>query len=311
MTSLDTAHAPEAHPKAPELLPRKKIGIGGWIGRAAWLVVTIAVILSVWHIDIEWSNLLDLPKQIGHYFNLMFLPVQPNVTGQALGAMVDSIQMAWVGTVIAAVISLPLAFLAASNLVPFWVRFVLRMVFNVIRAVPELVLAVLILSVTGLTPFTGALAIGIHSIGTLGKLTAEVIEDAPRGPMEAATAVGASWAQRIRTAVWPSVAPQIMSVWLYRFEVNIRASAVLGAIGAGGIGSMMSDYITNYQFPEVGMILIVLVVVTVLVDLLSGAVRTSLVTGRKPWDRWTRGSRGAATIAKASLVSVEPSIPRP
>lgn len=311
MTSLAQRQPSSEDRTTPEPLPGKRTSVADWIARCAWLIVTIAVILSVWHIDIDWSSLLDLPKQTGHYFNLMFLPVQPNVTGQALGAMVASIQMAWVGTVIAAVISLPLAFMAASNLMPFGVRFVLRMIFNVIRAVPELVLAVLILSVTGLTPFTGALAIGIHSIGTLGKLTAEVIEDAPRGPMEAATAVGASWAQRIRTAVWPSVAPQIMSVWLYRFEVNIRASAVLGAIGAGGIGSMMTDYITNYQFPEVGMILIVLVVVTVLVDLLSGAVRTALVTGRKPWDRWTHGTRGAATVAKASLVAVEPSIPRP
>lgn len=249
-----------------------------------WMLLLGSVVAAVWHIQLDLTKLGAVPGESVNYVRQMFLPPNWALVPQAISAMIASIQMAWVGTVIAAILSLPLSFLAAANLVPTWVRLPVRFLFNVIRAVPELVLAVLLLTITGLTPWTGALAIGIHSVGTLGKLGAEAIEDAPRGPLEAAEAVGATWIQRVRVALWPSVSPQVLSVWLYRFEVNVRASAVLGLIGAGGIGALINDHIGFRNFPEIGTILIVLVIGTVLVDLASGTVRNKLVTGRWPWE---------------------------
>lgn len=254
-----------------------------FLTRTVWMLLFLLFIVAIWQVDADWKKLADLPSGIVKYTGLMFGPPELSVFGESLSAMVDSIQMAWVGTVLAALIAMPLQFLAANNLVPRPVSFVTRAIFSLDRAVPEVILAVLILTITGLSPFTGALAIGIHSAGTLGKLGAEAIEDVDKGPIEAAEAGGLTWLQKIRVAVWPSVAPQVLSVWLYRFEVNVRASAVLGLIGAGGIGSLISSYISYRRFPEIGTMLIVLIVGTMLVDMASGAVRTKLVTGRWPW----------------------------
>lgn len=254
-----------------------------WLTKLAWLLVSLLILASLWHLRLDWSRLPALPGELVHYSGLMFTPPDWSSAPKALSAMKDSVQMAWIGTLIGAVISLPLAFFAASNLTPRPICWVLRMVFDIIRAVPELVLAVVILSVTGLTPFTGALAIGIHSIGTLGKLVFEAIEGAEAGPLEAGRAVGANWLEQIRWSVWPSVSPQILSIWLYRFEVNVRASAVLGLIGAGGVGSMLTQNVQYRVWPTVGMLLIVIVVVTVAIDLASGAVRGRVLTGRWPW----------------------------
>jgi phosphonate transport system permease protein len=251
--------------------------------KLAWLAVTLVVLVAVLHVDIAWARIPQLPAQLLRYAGQMFNPPDWSVTGKAISAMIDSVQMAWVGTLIGAVLSLPLAFLAASNLSPRWLRLILRMVFNVIRAVPELVLAVIILSVTGLTPFTGALAIGIHSIGTLAKLTFEAVEGAEPGPMEAGRAAGAGWLQLIRTVVWPGVQPQILSIWLYRFEVNVRASAVLGLIGAGGVGSLLTDLVKFRIWDQVGMLLIVVVAATIAIDLISGTLRGRIVSGRWSW----------------------------
>ena len=273
---------------------------GRLAGRLAWLVVTVVVLASVWNLDLDWARLVGLPRELVHYAGLMFTPPDWSSAPRALSAMLASVQMAWVGTLIGAIVSLPLAFLAASTLTPRPITWVLRIVFDVIRAVPELVLAVVILSVTGLTPFTGALAIGIHSIGTLGKLAFEAIEGAAPGPLEAGRAVGASWLQLVRCSVWPSVQPQILSIWLYRFEVNVRASAVLGLIGAGGVGSVLTQNVQYRQWATVGMLLIVIVVVTVAIDLMSDAVRRKVLTGRWPWHRSRTERRAPAMPEVAS-----------
>lgn len=259
-----------------------------WLIKAAWFVVCIVLVLTVWDIDLSWDRLGDLPGAFIDYGGKLFGPPDWSQFGKALDATVDSIQMAWIGTVIAAVLSLPLAFLAAANVAPKWVRYPMRFFFDVVRAVPELVLAVIILSVTGLTPFTGALAIGIHSIGTLGKLGFEAIEGAETGPLEAARAAGASRSQQVRWGIWPQVLPEILSFWLYRFEVNVRAGAVLGAIGAGGVGQMLLQNAAYRRWDAIGTLLIVVVAATILVDMTSGAVRTRIISGRWPWQRGTR-----------------------
>jgi len=271
--TLGVAAAVSGPPGRPSRPPRL-------VNRLAWLLVTVAVLASFWHIDLDWASLARFPAGAWHYAGLMFTPPELAAAPKAAGAMLDSVQMAWVGSVLGSLVSLPLAFLAAGNIAPRPVRWVLRMVFNIVRAVPELVLAVILLSVTGLTPFTGALAIGIHSIGTLGKLSYEAIEEADPGPIEAGRAVGSSWLQLVRWSVWPGVQPQILSVWLYRFEVNVRASAVLGLIGAGGVGSMLTQNVQFRQWPTVGMLLVVVIVVTIAIDLGSGAVRRRILTGR-------------------------------
>lgn len=274
---------------------------GRWGTRLLWLVVTVLVLYAFWDIDLSWDRIPGMPRQAIEYFDKLFLPPDWSQTGKAISATVASIQMAWIGTVIAAAISLPLSFLAAANVSPRPVRYVIRLLFDLIRAVPELVLAVIILSVTGLTPFTGALAIGIHSIGTLGKLSFEAIEGVETGPLEATESCGASGTQIVRWGIWPQVQPEILSFWLYRFEVNVRAGAVLGLIGAGGVGQMLLQNAQYRRWDVIGVLLIVIVVATIMVDLVSGAVRNRIITGRWPWHG--RGGRAAAVEVQVATVA--------
>nr|WP_081704036.1 phosphonate ABC transporter, permease protein PhnE [Leifsonia aquatica] len=251
------------------------------IGRAiVWVVVTAVVVAAFWGVDISWDALLQLPQKLAHYLGLMFLPPAWSKLPDALSATMLSVAMAWFGTVLGVIVSFPLSLLATRGLTPAFVRWPLRAVFAVLRAVPEVVIAVLMLSVTGLTAYTGALAIAIGSIGTLGKWGYESFESVDRGPIEAATAAGASRVRIMRWGVWPSAKPDVLAFWLYRFEINVRASAILGLIGAGGIGKMLIDNIQFRVWDVVGILMLVVVVVTMIIDQLSGMVRHRIIAGR-------------------------------
>lgn len=288
MTSLGTpvTGAGTPRPTAPSATMR----------RTLWAVATGIAVIAFWHLDLDLTRLRTLPGESLKYFSAMFLHADWSQFGKALSATIASIQMAWVGTVLGAAASLPLAFLAAGNLTPDWIRYPVQFLFDVIRAIPELILAIAILAVTGLTPFTGALAIGIHSIGTLGKLSFEAIEAIEPGPIEAARSTGAARSQIMRWGMWTQVQPEILSIWLYRFEVNVRAGAVLGLIGAGGVGQMLIENIRYRRWEVIGVLLIVVIVTTILIDLASGTVRTKIISGRWPWQQGA--ARSGATILR-------------
>lgn len=245
----------------------------------AAVVVTVIVIVAFWSVDINWARLGSLPGEIVRYLWLMFANPNWDKIGEALLQTWRSVQMAWVGTVIGLVISLPLSFLAARGFAPAPARGLLRLLFSVIRAVPEIIIAIAILSVTGLTPLTGALALAVNSVGTLGKWGYEAIEGVDPGPLEAVRAAGGSTPEVIRWGVWPQAMPDFVSFWLYRFEINVRASAILGLIGVGGIGDMLTSYTQYREWSTVGMLLLVVVVVTMSIDAVSGALRRRITEG--------------------------------
>ena len=252
---------------------KRNIALAGTVALVVWAAVTV---------NIDLDNLLRLPAGVGLVFYKMFLEAGPDFTylGRSLEAMLESLQIAWVGTVIGAVLSLPLGFFAAKNVSSGLISNIVRQILNGIRAFPELILAIAIfIPIAGLGPVAGALAVGIHSIGTLGKLTAEVIEGIDSGPVEAARAVGGRSLQVQRWGVLPQVLPEVVAFWLYRFEINIRAAAVLGVVGAGGIGTVLQQTIVFGRFPRAGMAIIVVVVVTILVDTISGWARRRIIEG--------------------------------
>jgi phosphonate transport system permease protein len=254
--------------------------------RAVVTVVVIAVVAaSFWGVDLSWAALADAPRSLAHIAHQMFGPPNWSKLPDALSATMLSVAMAWFGTALGIVISFPLSLLATRGLLPAVVRWPIRAVFAVLRAVPEVVIAVLMLSVTGLTAFTGALAIAIGSIGTLGKWGYEAFEAVDRGAIEAATAAGGSRVQVMRWGVWPAAQPEMLAFWLYRFEISVRASAILGLIGAGGIGKMLVDNTQFRVWDTVGILLLVVVVVTMVIDQLSGMLRQRIITGR--WGRPT------------------------
>lgn len=251
----------------------------------AALVIVVACVVAV---GARWERILDIPGALGTYMPLMASGVVQNPLEQpvteywttSFDFMMQSLAMAWIGTIIGAMFSLPLGFLAASNVAPAPVVFVCRQILNAIRAVPDVILAIVIMvPIFGLGPLAGTLAIGIGSIGTLGKLTSEAIEGIDRGPVEALRASGANSLQVLRWGVWPQVAPEIVAFWLYRFEVNIRASAILGVVGAGGIGSLLSRVFDMRDWERIGIALVVIIVVTIIVDQISGAIRHRIISG--------------------------------
>ena len=252
---------------------KRNLAIVGAALVIGWAVVTVGV---------DPAEILELPGGLGLVFYEMFLKTGPDWSylPTAVDGMVESLQLAWVGTVIGAVISLPLGFFGARNVSSGLVSNVMRQVLNAIRAFPEIVLAIAIfIPIAGLGPVAGALAIGLHSVGTLGKLTAEVVEGIDPGPVEAVRAAGGRSLQIQRWGVLPQVLPEVVAFWLYRFEINIRAAAVLGVVGAGGIGFSLQQTLQFKRYPLAGTAIIVVVVATILVDTLSGWVRRRIIEG--------------------------------
>lgn len=269
------------------------------IGFLAIIVVSVAVSGA------EWSRLADLPANVGRYFSLMAQGVLNNpfeepyrmYWDRSINLMLESVQMAWVGTLIGAVLSLPCGFLAARNVSPAPVVAVMRQILNAIRAVPELIIAIVIMMpIFGLGPLAGTMALGVGAVGTLGKLTSEAIEGIDPGPVEAARSSGAPHLAVMRWSVLPQVLPEVVAFWLYRFEINIRASAVLGVIGAGGIGSLLSQLFNRRDWEQIGIALVVIILVTIAVDMISGAVRSRIISGGK-----ANGKSRAKTEAKAMV----------
>jgi phosphonate transport system permease protein len=231
---------------------------------------------------VRWERLLEAPADMYTLARLMFTQMELADLGGLVAAMGESIAIAWLGTLIAAVFALPMAFVAAENLVGRPVAWLMRQVFNLLRAVPEVILALAFIPLFGLAPMAGVLALGVGSIGTLGKLCYEIIEGIQPGPLEAADAVGANRLQRLRWGVLPQVTPELASFVLYRFEVNIRASAVLGLVGAGGIGNDLAQALRFKEYGLAGLGLIIVIMGTIVVDTISGTVRRRIVSGSAP-----------------------------
>ena len=248
----------------------------------------------------DWGRLAQLPGNMVNYFALMgqgvFQPLTPQVQehwASALENMLESVQIAWIGTVVGALFSLPMGFLAARNMTPLPIYVVVRFVLSVIRAVPEIVFAIAImLPIFGLGPLAGALALGVSSIGTLSKLISEAIEGVDGGPLESARASGATKLQMVRWAVLPQVMPEVIAIWLYRFEVNIRASAILGVLGAGGIGSLLSSLFGVRAWDRIGITLVVIILVTIAIDQISAWIRHRVIHGAPKKAAKARDSAG-------------------
>ncbi|MEM9518199.1 MAG: phosphonate ABC transporter, permease protein PhnE [Actinomycetota bacterium] len=249
-----------------------------------WVITLVIAAFFIWGVsglDISLERLRTAPGDAWDIVRQMWPPDFPTVIERGVvGKVFESVYVAWVGTLIGAAISLPLAFLASNNISPAFIRIPIQQLFNLIRAVPELIIAMVLLSVVPLGPWAGTLALGLNSIGTLGKLSSEEIENANRGPVEAVEACGGRWVSSVRWGLLPQVMPVIISYWLFRFEINVRASAVLGLIGAGGVGSELVSQLNFRNFPQVGAVLILTVAMVIFIDVVSGSVRRRIITGR-------------------------------
>jgi len=228
---------------------------------------------------------------LGHIFDFPAAMVREaaekaaNLPGHMLDvlpALVETINIAAVSTLVGALAGMVLALLATRGLAP-WPRLAggFRRVSDILRAVPEIVVALVLIFVLGSGPVPAAIAIALHTAGAMGKLFSEVNENVDPKPLEGLASVGASWGQRMWLGVIPQVAPNYFSYALLRFEINIRASAILGFVGAGGIGYELKNAMTFGQgkLDEAAGIFLVLFATIVIFDQLSSLVRNRLTYG--------------------------------
>jgi phosphonate transport system permease protein len=189
--------------------------------------------------------------------------------------VLETIDLAIFGTVFGVLLAFPLSILAARNVTPgkpFY--YGARAIIGITRAVPDLVWALLFVTAVGLGPFPGALALAVHSVGMLGRLFAEVIEDMDMGPVEALTLTGAGSLQVFSNAVVPGVMPSLLGIALYRFDENLRSSLVLGFVGAGGIGFELLTAMNLFQYQTVAFLLIVTFVLVACAERISAYLRS-------------------------------------
>jgi phosphonate transport system permease protein len=187
-------------------------------------------------------------------------------------------QIATLGSLLAAVMAMPLGLLSARNLkAPRWAARAASSVLDALRAIHTLVFGLVLVGIVGLGPTAGILAIALHSMGTYGKLYAESIETLDMGAVDAVRATGASPSQVFFSAVWPSVLPQFVSNHLYVWEFNIRDSTILGLIGAGGLGLLISEAVSLFQWSRLATIILVVVALVMAFDALSRRIRKALL----------------------------------
>ena len=192
--------------------------------------------------------------------------------------VVETLQMAVIGTTLAIFLALPFGLLAARNTSPHPVVYqITRLVMNLNRAIPELIVALIFVAAVGLGPFTGVLALAVASIGSLGRLYAEAIEQIDPQQVLAVRATGASSAQVFSYSVVPQVLPLVSSYSLVSFEHNVRAATILGIVGAGGVGLALQQYIALFQFRELMGAVIVLCIAVTVIDRISARIRSKLI----------------------------------
>jgi phosphonate transport system permease protein len=253
----------------------------GSVARALRFVgLLLAAAFFVWSVAAVEFNPVAFAQGLPDLADLvsrMFPPDLVYAPTAALAAL-ETLQMALVGTAASAILSVPLAFLAAANVAPNRVLYYASRSFIVFtRAIPDLIWALIFVSAVGLGPFPGTLALAIHSIGMLGKLYAESIEEIDPGQVEALRSTGAHPLQTLALGVVPQVLPAFVGLTLYRWDINIRNSIVLGLVGAGGLGFELQTSMRLFQYPQVLTILIFVFIIVLIVERSSSYVRERVI----------------------------------
>ena len=244
--------------------------------KACWFssAVAVLVVASFWSLELKWSEFLapDAMRKMASFLAGFFPPeTSAAFLAKTWVALLETLAMSALGTLLAAVFGLMLALPAAKAHADdaAWAKPFVRLVLNALRSIPELVWASLLLIAAGLGPFPGTLALALHTSGVLGRLFAESIENAPAGPAFALRVRGVSELRVFLYATLPQIWPQVISFTLYRWENNIRAAAVLGVVGAGGLGQMLSYHLGLFQMRETSTVLLGMIALVALVDGLS------------------------------------------
>jgi phosphonate transport system permease protein len=243
-----------------------------------YLAIVAAIVASIQTVEIIPEFLSDAPEQVVDLLTRMW-PVDIAYYPKGVhAALVETIHIASLGTLLALLLALPVGVLAAHNLCPFVpINLFAKLILVSSRSVNSLVWALLFVGIFGPGALAGTLAIAFRSIGFVGKLFGEALEETSRGPVEALAAAGAPWVSRLTFGYWPQVEPAFWSIALFRWDINVRESAVLGLVGAGGVGMTLDSALNLFQWNRVATILAAIFVVVILAEIVVTFVRKRII----------------------------------
>ncbi len=245
---------------------------------AVWLAVVAAVVWAVRGVDIIPEFLADAPEQMADLLVRMWPPDLGHYYPSVHAALVETLHIATLGTVLSFALAVPVALLAARNVCRIApLNLLAQLVLVSSRSVNSLVWALVFVAVFGPGAAAGTFAIAFRSVGFVGKLLSEAIEETAPGPLEALRAAGAPWGCVMLKGLWPQVQPAFWGVALFRWDINVRESAVLGLVGAGGIGVVLDDAINFFQWDRVATILLAVLAVVAVAEVVVTRIRAKVI----------------------------------
>jgi phosphonate transport system permease protein len=260
----------------PELYPRR--GLSAWRGYVTLLISSTLFILGLIELDITVERLLIGFSKLADVFGLMVPPESKGRTIEFMWAIAETVAMAFLGTLIASILAVPLALLGARNVMPIGpIRFFVRRSSDVVRGLDSLVWAIFFVGIVGLGPFAGILAIAMNDTGVLTKLYAEALENTDPEQSKGVRATGAGRIQTLVFGVLPQVLPVFLANSLYFVESNVRSATILGVVGAGGIGFFLMDRMMISAWREVAYIILMVLVAVAIIDTISRLLRHRLI----------------------------------
>ncbi|MGE0803569.1 MAG: phosphonate ABC transporter, permease protein PhnE [Lautropia sp.] len=249
------------------------------LGRfTVYLGIVLAIVASLRSVEVIPEFILDAPEQVLDMLNRMW-PIDFDYYPEGIHtALIDSLHIATLGTLLAVVMAVPIGFLAARNVTPSpLLNGLAKLLLVSSRSVNTLIWALFFVAVFGPGALAGTMAIAFHSIGFTGKLLGEALEESNPGTIEALQATGAPLLSQILKGYWPQVKPAFWSIVLFRWDINVRESAVLGLVGAGGIGMVLDSAMNLFQWERVAMVLLAIFVVVIIAEFVTTQIRKRII----------------------------------
>lgn len=240
-------------------------------------LVVVYLLLAISSVEVNWQRVYDGIER-GQRFIGGFL--RPDFTSRwrdISQGLIESLTMTLTSTVVGVLLAIPVGLGAARNLVPFWLYSLCRGFIAVSRSLQEIIVAIFLVALFGFGAFAGFLTLTFATIGFMAKLLADDIEDIDKAQFEAIRATGASWWQSVNYAIQPQVMPRLIGLSLYRLDINFRESAVIGIVGAGGIGATLNTALSRYEYDSAGAILLIIIGIVLLAEYSSGFIRKRLL----------------------------------
>lgn len=256
--------------RPPQIVTDRRWRIALTIGVVAYLVIGLG------SVEVNWTRIIEGGERGLRFINGFLQPDFTSRWKDISNGLIESLTITLTSTVVGVAISIPIGIGAARNIAPTWIYYICRSIIALSRALQEVIIAIFLVAMFGFGPFAGFLTLSFATIGFISKLLAEDIEDIDEAQAEAIRATGASWWQLVNYAIQPQVMPRLIGLSLYRLDINFRESAVIGIVGAGGIGGTLNTAIDRYEYDSAGAILLIIIVIVMVAEYSSSYLRKFL-----------------------------------